>query len=449
MITTNEFTAWLDGFINYERNLNKNIQNLKKMEKFAAYFGNPQQKFKSIHIAGSKGKGSVSSMIAFILKEMYANTALYTSPHVSDFRERISKAGSFFSDDEYSAVYEKIMLGFKEIISAEPEIDPGWFEIVTMTAFLLFAQQKQEWAVIETGMGGRFDMTNILLPKVCVLTPIELEHCKYLGNTVEKIAFEKAGIIKKNVSVFCCKQESAVLEVFKKKADEMSAHFFYLPDIIKEPVAFSVSEKKLKINIEFNYDNEIGKLFCRPLHAELKLLDEVQAENAALAACTVKYLFPELDEQIIENGLSAAWLPARFEMLSHKPPIIVDGAHTQKSVFLCMQTFSKLFIKKGILIFACAEDKDAKSMADIFKYKFKKIIITVPGEYKKSNIEKNYTDFKTVFSNCDMQTHIEKNTDYTSVIQSAITECRAENIPLLITGSFYLAAEAKKIHNRF
>ena len=449
MITTNEFTAWLDGFINYERNLNKNIQNLKKMEKFAAHFGNPQEKFKSIHIAGSKGKGSVSSMIASILKEICANTALYTSPHVSDFRERISKAGSFFSDDEYSEVYEKIILGFKEIISAEPEIDPGWFEIVTMTAFLLFALQNQEWAVIETGMGGRLDMTNILLPKVCVLTPIELEHCKYLGNTIEKIAFEKAGIIKRNIPVFCCKQETAALEVFKKKANEMSAPFFYLPEIIKEPVAFSVSEKKLKIKIEFNQDNKIGKLFCRPLHTELKLLDEVQAENAALAACTVKYLFQQLDETIIEKGLSAAWLPARFEIISNTPAIIIDGAHTQKSVYLCMQTFSRLFTKKGILIFACAEDKDAKAMAAIFKNKFKKIIITIPGESKKSNIEKNYIDFKAVFSNYDMQTHIEKNTDYTSVIQNAIQECRTENIPLLITGSFYLAAEAKKIYNRF
>ncbi len=448
MITTDDFTTWLTGFIDYNRNINKNTENLKKMEKFTDFFGNPQTEFKSIHIAGSKGKGSVSAMIASILAEAEFSTGLYTSPHVADFRERISDAGHFFSEEEYSAAYEKIISGFKKIISAEPSTDPGWFEIVTMTAFLLFALQKKEWAVIETGLGGRLDMTNILKPEVSVLTPIELEHCKYLGNTIAEIAFEKAGIIKNGTPVFCSKQENAALEVFRKKAFEMNAPFFYLPEIIQLPVYFSASRSGLKIKIEFNAENKIGKFFQKPINTNLKLLDEVQAENAALAAITVKYLFPKMSEEIIEKGLSNAWLPARFEILSQKNPIIVDGAHTKNSTELCIKTYSKLINKKGMLIFACAEDKDAKSMADIFKNKFKKIIITIPGESKKSNIEKTFTDFKNSFLDCMQETVIEKNDNYKTVIENAIIECSSKNIPLLITGSFYLAAEAKTIYSR-
>ncbi len=449
MITTDEFTVWLEGFIDYGRNANKSIDNLKKMEKFARYFGNPQKEFKAIHIAGSKGKGSVSIMIASILSEAAVFAGLYTSPHVMDFRERISNSGIFFQDKEYSDAYEKIIAGFNEIIKKEPLIDPGWFEIVTMTAFLLFALQKTEWAVIETGLGGRLDMTNILNPEISVLTPIELEHCNYLGNTIEEIAFEKAGIIKHKTPVVCSRQEDEALKVFKKKAFETDSPFFYLPEIIKTPIAFSVSEKSLKINIEFNNENKIGKLFSRTINTELKLLDEVQAENAALAACTVKYLFPQIKEDIIERGLSKAWLPARFEILSKIPPVIIDGAHTKNSIALCIKTYSKLKLidKQGVLIFACAEDKDVKSMAEIFKDKFKKIIITIPGESKKSNIEKTFAEFKDIFQNNVQKTVIEKNADYKSVIKNTVAECRLKNLPLLITGSFYLAAEAKTIYN--
>ena len=153
-MNTEEFSKWLDAFINYERNAHKDENNLKKMRKFADFFGNPQDDFLSIHIAGSKGKGSVSTMIASILKEAGKKTGLYTSPHVSDFRERMTQAGSFFDDEAYSASYKKIIEGFGAILKKEPEIDPGWFEIVTVTAFLLFSMQKTDWAVIETGMGG-------------------------------------------------------------------------------------------------------------------------------------------------------------------------------------------------------------------------------------------------------------------------------------------------------
>ncbi|UTC63314.1 bifunctional folylpolyglutamate synthase/dihydrofolate synthase [Treponema sp. OMZ 787] len=443
-MNTEEFGIWLDAFINYERNAHKDEDNLKKMRKFAQVFGNPQDDFLSVHIAGSKGKGSVSTMIASILKEAGKKTGLYTSPHVSDFRERMTQAGSFFDDEAYSSAYRKIVKGFEEIIKKEPEIDPGWFEIVTVTAFLLFSMQKTDWAVIETGMGGRLDMTNILKPRACILTPIELEHTQYLGDTIEKIAFEKAGIIKQNTPVFCCKQPDEALRVFKKRAAELNAEFFYIPETVKEPVSCNLSKAGLKIDINFQDSHYFSKLFKRPISANLKLLDCIQAENAALAACTVKYLFPEMDEAVIERGLSRAWLPARFELLSDKPEIIIDGAHTKNSIGLCMSTYTALVKEKGSLIFACAEDKNVKDMVPFFKNHFTKIVVTIPGTAKKSNPDLSYKAVLEALKGSPCT--VEKNEDYEEAIKNEIIECRKKNRPILITGSFYLAAEAKRIH---
>lgn len=443
-INTSYFTEWLNKFINFQRNLNKDIQNLDKMNKFAAFFNNPHLAYKNIHIAGSKGKGSTSIMISSILKEAGLLTGLYTSPHVMDFRERISCAGTFFSDETYSKTYKKIIEGFETIIKNNPLSDPGWFEIVTMTAFLLFQSEQMEIAVIETGLGGRLDMTNILVPEATVLTPIELEHCKYLGNTIEKIAFEKAGIIKKGKPVFCSKQKPEALKVFKEKAKETNSDFFYLPEILESHAEFKTSKEGLEINIAFKKDNPVGKLFKRAVKTKLKLIDEIQAENAALAACTVKYLFPNIDESILEKGLAKAWLPARFEILLKNPLIVIDGAHTKNSLELCINTYRKLNSKKGTLIFACADDKDTKEIAPLFKNIFKKIILTIPGTFKKSNIDYTYNDFKNVFTGCPEIP--EKNEDYKGIIRKTLEECIKTNSPLLITGSFYLAAEAKTIY---
>lgn len=440
-ITTSEFVNWLDQFINYTRNIHKSELNLNKMNYFADFFQNPQNNYASIHIAGSKGKGSTSSMVSAILSNLNFSVGVYLSPHVYDFRERISLNNTFFTDEVYSSVYEKIIKGFNSILKRRPDIDPGWFEIVTMTAFLLFSMQKLDWAVFETGMGGRFDMTNILNPKLCILTPIELEHCKYLGDTVEKIAYEKAGIIKRNTPVFCCKQSNNVLAVFKQYAKEKSAPFFYLPDLVKN-INSQVSKTELNVKIDFN-----GNLnFKRPLHTSLKLIDEVQAENAALAAASVKYLFPDIDEQTIEFGLSKVTIPARFEILSQNPFIVIDGAHTKNSISLCLNTYFKLISKKGILIFACAEDKNTADIAPLFKNKFTKIFITIPGTSKKSSIESTFNDFyKSVRSS---HTDIQKSANYEKCISDAIQLSIINDTPLLIIGSFYLAAEAKKIYTR-
>jgi len=442
-ITTDYFTSWLEQFINFERWPQKAVLNLKTMGMYADYFGNPQNDYKSIHIAGSKGKGSVSAMISSILQEEGYKVGLYTSPHVMDFRERVSLPHEFFSCDSYSKEYRKIIEGFETLLKKDSSLDPSWFEIVTMLAFLLFKDEGCDWGVFETGMGGRLDTTNILNPVCSVITPIELEHCQYLGDTKEKIAGEKAGIIKKTRPVFCFDQELSPLEVFKKKAKEMESPFYYLPEIIKEPVYAVPSLEGLQIEIAFNKENEIGRLFKRSLHATLSFIDTVQAKNAALASVVVKFLIPSILEETIEQGLKKAWLPARFEVFSKEPLIILDGAHTEKSIEYCIETYRKIKNEKALILFACADDKDTKLIAPIFKEVAKEIYITIPGSFKKSNLEKVRKDFVSLYENTNIPCHV--SPDYENVIKTAFDVSRKNNFPLLITGSFYLVAEAKKI----
>ena len=412
------------------------------MNFYAQNFNNPQNAYKSVHVAGSKGKGSVSIMISSILKERGYKTGLYTSPHVEDFRERITLAGSFFSDNTYSNAYSEIINGFTTLLKKDASLDPTWFEIVTMLSFLIFKNEKCDWAVFETGMGGRLDTTNILLPECSVITPIELEHCQYLGDTKEKIAKEKAGIIKKERAVFCFDQEDGVLEVFREKAKEMNSPFYYLPNIVTH-LETQAKLDGLKVKIEFDKNSEVGSLFKRGIDTTLSFIDAVQAKNAALSSIIAKYLLKDVTEEEIERGLSKAWLPARFEVFCAKPLVIADGAHTEKSIEYCVKTYEAVSKEKCIVLFACAEDKNTSLIAPIFECIAKKIYITIPGTFKKSNIEKASQDFRECYQNSTVE--YTSSPDYKNVIKTAFEDAKTLKCPLLITGSFYLVAEAKKI----
>ena len=223
----------------------------------------------------------------------------------------------------------------------------------------------------------------------------------------------------------------------------MESPFYYLPEIIKEPVYAVPSLEGLQIEIAFNKENEIGRLFKRSLHATLSFIDTVQAKNAALASVVVKFLIPSILEETIEQGLKKAWLPARFEVFSKEPLIILDGAHTEKSIEYCIETYRKIKNEKALILFACADDKDTKLIAPIFKEVAKEIYITIPGSFKKSNLEKVRKDFVSLYENTNIPCHV--SPDYENVIKTAFDVSRKNNFPLLITGSFYLVAEAKKI----
>lgn len=449
----NDFYRWLDGFINFEKRPHNKAFSLEVIGYYAALFSNPQTTYKCVHIAGSKGKGSVAAMLSALFSESGYKTGLYTSPHVNDFRERITENGRFFSDSAYLKAFRTVRESIMPHIGKETEPQPSWFELVTLTAFVLFRQERLDWAVFETGMGGRLDATNIVQPEITVLTPIELEHCEYLGHTIPLIAAEKAGIIKAGIPVFCSRQPNSALEVFRGRAEALNAPLFYLPDFI-ETIEHRLIPQGREVTIRFSAAHPVGALFKRPLHAILPLFTPVQAENAALAAAAFKYRFPDMPEALIESGLSKAWLPARFQLLSTKPLIVLDGAHTHNSIQTCADTFfslldngsAKLDNAKPILVFACAADKDPAGFAPIFYDKVGYLYLTVPGSFKKGNLEKTVGAFTQVFGN-ENSVVMEASEDFNAVLKKAFTQSIAENRPLLITGSFYLAAEAQRVYS--
>ena len=226
------FQEWLDDYLNFEHNPKKDIFWLDTIDYLCKRFDNPQDAAPCIHVAGSKGKGSVSRMISCILDEAGYKTGLYSSPHITDFRERISNAGKFFDEEIYEAAIKQMVPNIESIIpqSLPAERPITWFELVTLYAFLCFKIAKVDWSVYEVGLGGRLDATNVLRPKLCCITPIELEHCEILGNTLEEIATEKAGIIKPGIPVVLQQQKSEAMAVFNKKASSQNSRLLNIRD---------------------------------------------------------------------------------------------------------------------------------------------------------------------------------------------------------------------------
>jgi dihydrofolate synthase/folylpolyglutamate synthase len=440
-----ELEKWLDAYLNFEKLPQKNIFWLDTIQFLCSKFGNPQNCAPSVHIAGSKGKGSVSAMTSSILEEAGYSVGLYMSPHILDFVERVGTAHNTFPSSVYDRAVQELQEGISLI---SPNDLPGgraltWFELVTLFAFLCFRTAKVDWGVYEVGLGGRLDATNVLLPTVCAIGPIELEHTQYLGNTVEKIAGEKAGIIKDRVPVVIATQKPSVKNVFIAVAKKHKAPIKFVDDLLAA-YTFSYSSKsgdnryKMNIHLESN-------LFRVPIDTYLQLLGEFQVQNAALAAFAVKTIFPDMDEQIIARGLSRAFLPGRFEMLPHPgkfygiTELVLDGAHTVNSVRYTMRTFSTLFTSKNAhLLFGCAADKDAEDIASCFKGYFSRITLTRPGSIKQSDMER----MKLAFSTAGL--HFAAYDDYTFAICRAMEDASTESVPLLVTGSFYLIAEVKK-----
>ncbi len=429
---------WLDSYLNFEKLPQKDIFWLDTMEFLCQKLGNPQDTFPSVHVAGSKGKGSTSVMIASILEAAGYTTGLYTSPHILSFAERVASAKGPLPEQIYQAATTRLM----EAVSSIPARDlPGqrpitWFELVTTFAFLCFREAQVDWAVFETGLGGRLDATNVIRPKISVITPIELEHTEYLGDTIEKIAAEKAGIIKADVPVIIGPQKSEARAVLEKKARCLQCPVLEVAD------AVSVSGKLTGDSMEVHLESDF---FSRPIATKLALLGDYQLWNAAAAALTVKTILPDLPEEAVEMGLAAARLPGRFEVVEHHQQLVIlDGAHTPNSVRSTLSTLKRYLEECGLsakephLLFACAADKDVETMADLFSG-FGRITLTRPGGEKQSSLELVQEAFQKAGHTFTCYQ------DYQQAIIQALEEARRQDAILLVTGSFYLVAEVKKM----
>lgn len=429
-MTLSAFQTWLDNYLNFEKTQTKNIFWLESMKFLAEKLGNPQDQIKCIHVAGSKGKGSCSAMLASIISEAGFKCGIYSSPHITDFRERITSATGFFSDEVYEKSADQLTSLIDSIPLAElPAERPlTWFELVTLFAFLCYKNAGCQYVIYEVGLGGRLDSTNIVKPLVSVLMPIEKEHTEFLGDTIEKIATEKAGIIKQNTpAVIALQNYPDADQVFQKKCAETNSECIFVKDHLK--------------NLEYTYNNQgimqvSFSLGETKIQTALKLPGQVQAQNAAVAALTIKTALPEITDQQIQAGLSKAYLPGRFEILG---TTVLDGAHTVKSISNTIQTLKAVFPdRKYHLLFAIAGDKEIQDIVPLFKDQFVSITFTQPETVRHCDAEKSFE----VAEKNGIPALVEK--DLKTAFHSVNNTLKDSDI-ILVTGSFYLVSEVKQL----
>lgn len=355
--------SFVDYSLKHSSELAKAEFNLDRMFALMQELGNPQNKYPIIHVAGTKGKGSVSALCASALQAGGYKVGLYTSPHLIDYCERIQVNGEPISHELMVELVEEI----KPAVARVPFLTT--FEITTALGFLAFAWQGCNAAVIEVGLGGRLDATNIVTPKVSVITSLSYDHMAVLGNTLAKIAGEKAGIIKQGVPVVSSPQKDEALEVLERVVREKECSF----TLVGKDVSFG----RMGASLESQTLNITSFYHPSKFIVTIPLLGEHQVENSATAYTALKVSMLELSDESIQKGFSQVKWRARFEIARRYPPLIFDSAHNQDSFIKLRETLDEYFPNHQVyLIFGASEDKNLPGMFAEMKTKIKKLIVT-------------------------------------------------------------------------
>jgi len=413
---------------------NQDTFNLNRMRLLLRKLGSPHKGIQAVHIAGTKGKGSTATMLAEMLKACGHKVGLYTSPHICDVRERISVNGEMISQAALTRL----------ICHVHPHIEkmsdkPTFFEIFTALAFSHFAKQKVEVAVIETGLGGRLDSTNVLKPVVCGLTSISKDHMQQLGDNLAKIAAEKAGIFKASVPIVSVPQPPEAKRVLVRAAKAS-----------KSQLMFTGEDIEFSFRVESSREAGCHTRVClttprsRFEHLHVPLLGEHQALNCGLALALLDQLKGqgmEIDDERAIEGLAGVYVPGRMEMVREAPRVLVDGAHNAASVQALIRAIGQnIPYDSMVMVFGCAVDKDVVGMMEQISTGADKVIFTKalnnPRAAEPEDLAEAYLEC------CGREVQIAENlTEAISIADIAVSR---EDI-ICITGSFYLVGEAKEL----
>lgn len=358
--------SYVDYSLKHSSELAKAEFNLDRMFALLEELGNPQAKYPIIHVAGTKGKGSVCALCASALQAAGYKTGLYTSPHLQDYVERIQINGEPISHEEMVELVEEI----KPAVAKIPKLTT--FEITTALGFLAFAKNNVTAAVIEVGLGGRLDATNVVIPNVSVITSLSYDHMAVLGNTLAQIAGEKAGIIKPGIPVVSAPQPDEALQVLQRVAKEGNCPFILVGRDSKfERVESSLDGQSLRLSSFYS------PLSTQPLDLRIPLLGAHQIQNAATAYAALKASGIESSDEAIQTGFSQVKWPARFEILQREPPIVIDSAHNRDSALRLRQTLDEYFPDRPVILIFCAlEDKDILGMLEELKPRVEFVVAT-------------------------------------------------------------------------
>src|SRR5688572_15648060 len=360
--------SFVDYSLKHSSELAKADFNLDRMFALMESMGNPQKKYPIIHVAGTKGKGSVSALCASALQAAGYKTGLYTSPHLWDYAERIQINGEPISHEQLIELVEEV----KPAVAKIPKLTT--FEITTAIGLLAFAKNDVSAAVVEVGLGGRLDATNIVTPNVSVITSLSYDHMAVLGNTLAEIASEKAGIIKEGIPVVSAPQAAEALEVLERVAKEQGSTLVLVgKDIEFERLTSSLDGQSLRLS-SFRFPLSTGS---HTIEFKITLLGAHQIENAAIAYTTLKTSGILISDEAIQQGFAQAKWPARFEVLRREPPVVIDSAHNRDSARRLRETLDEYFPEIPVIFIFCAlEDKDISGMLEELKPRLECVVAT-------------------------------------------------------------------------
>src|SRR5262252_4933005 len=360
-LTYDEALAYLAQFINYEARQPVAYApehfNVQAFTEFLQTLGAPHLAFPSVHIAGSKGKGSTAAMVAAMLSQAGLRTGLFTTPHLVTIRERTQIDRQLISREEFAALVSELQARVDGAVVAHQRRFRTFFELTTALTFLYFARHQVDIAVVEVGLGGRLDTTNVLTPEVAVLTPIGLEHMHILGDTLTAIAGEKAGIIKPHSCVVSAPQAPEVVEVFARRCHEQDATLLLAERDFRWHVDMATCHGN-----RMHFDG-----FGQHLrNLELPLLGRHQAANAAVALAVVSQLQQQgwpITAEHMRQGLARVRWEGRMEVLSRAPWVLLDGAHTVEAAVCLRQALTELFPHRRVhFVLSIARDKNVAGM---------------------------------------------------------------------------------------
>ncbi|MBN2351450.1 MAG: bifunctional folylpolyglutamate synthase/dihydrofolate synthase [Spirochaetales bacterium] len=428
---------YLNAFINLERGrdtFTKRIYRLDRMEFLLETFGHPERSFGIIHIAGSKGKGSTAVMAASVLEAAGHKVGLFTSPHILDVRERIRLNRQPIGLHLFISLCNRVKRTLDPITENgfPGGIRPTFFEIMTLLGFLAFREKKCRYAVLEVGLGGRLDATNVVTPVVSLLTFMELEHEDILGNTLEKITAEKCGIVKPGLPVYSSAQTLVARRTIEDAARGRGAPVEFVDDAVAVAVEhMTISRTRVALKLA-------GR---EPERISLAMAGEAQAENAALVYLAVSRLFPDIGRRAMKKGLARARLPGRMEIVRRRPLIVSDGAHTPGSVARTAALVDRLLPAPRVLLFAAIQGKKYAAMAAALAPLFEWIVVSTPGTFKKSEPHTVFEVFRSVHP------RVEFREDPGEALREAMAKARSGR-SILVTGSYYFIAEIEKALGR-
>jgi len=399
--------AYLNSLIDLEKTAKpKYPDSLDNFRNFLKVIGNPHKSLTGFLIAGTKGKGSTAYLIDEICRSMGYSTGRYTSPHIISYRERICINGNYISKDRFASLMS---------VLSTLEGKRSVFETLTAAAFLLFNRKGVNYSIFEVGLGGRLDTTNVIDPLVSIITPVSIDHTDVLGDTVEKIAVEKAGILREDGINISSPQLPSVCEILKNKVNG-NIKFIDNYKVIK------VTEQRTLF--EFN---------GHKIH--LGLIGRHQAMNASLALSACIEAGISINMKKVKGALSKATFPGRFQIIKKKPYIVLDGAHNIDSIRVLKEAIQDVFSRKVLLLYSCLDKKDVGGMLHEIKPIVKKIYPTTilyPRTIKIEEIIKNSEN-----EGLKIAEIIENPTN---ALKKAMKDATKDDI-ILVTGSFYLLGD--------